>query len=67
MVNDPATRNAYIDCLRGLAIAVVLLLHFSLSYGLKLSPLGLLPAPLLKAFSQHGNYGVTIFFAVLAS
>ena len=59
-----ASRNEYIDALRGIAITVVLLLHFSLSYGLKMSPLGVLPAPLLKAFSQHGNYGVTIFFAI---
>jgi peptidoglycan/LPS O-acetylase OafA/YrhL len=64
MASDSVSRNAFIDCLRGVAIGVVLLLHFSLSYGLKLSPLGVLPAPLLKAFSQHGNYGVTIFFAI---
>ncbi len=64
MANDSVTRNDHIDCLRGVAIAVVLLLHFSLSYGLKLSPLVMLPAPLLKAFSQHGNYGVTIFFTI---
>ena len=64
MANHTPARNAWIDCLRGVAIAVVLLLHFSLSYGLKLSPLGILPAPLLKAFSQHGNYGVTIFFTI---
>jgi peptidoglycan/LPS O-acetylase OafA/YrhL len=64
MSSNTLSRNTRIDCLRGLAILVVLLLHFSLTYGLKQSPLGMLPAPLLKAFSQHGNYGVTIFFAI---
>lgn len=57
-------RNAHIDMLRGVAILCVLLLHFSLSYGLKVSPLSLLPAALVRAFSLHGNYGVTIFFVV---
>lgn len=64
MANVSPYRNHHIDCLRGVAIAVVLLLHFSLSYGLKASPLGILPVPLLKAFSQHGNYGVTLFFTI---
>jgi peptidoglycan/LPS O-acetylase OafA/YrhL len=64
MNRNAVTRNAHIDCLRGVAIGVVLLLHFALSYGLKISPLGMLPAPLLKAMAQHGNYGVTIFFTI---
>jgi peptidoglycan/LPS O-acetylase OafA/YrhL len=38
MASDSVSRNELIDCLRGVAIGVVLLLHFSLSYGLKLRP-----------------------------
>jgi peptidoglycan/LPS O-acetylase OafA/YrhL len=64
MTHAPLPRNAAIDCLRGVAIAVVLVLHFSLAYGLKDSPLTLLPAPVLDALAHHGNYGVTAFFAI---
>lgn len=43
----------------------VLLLHFTLAYGLKASPLGdLLPEWLLRGISLNGNYGVTMFFVV---
>ena len=56
--------NPAIDTLRGVAIMMVLLLHFALSYGLRDSPVGLLPAPLVRAFARDGNYGVTIFFAI---
>jgi peptidoglycan/LPS O-acetylase OafA/YrhL len=68
MNNTPATstaaRNAYIDLLRGAAIMCVLLLHFSLTYGIRQSPIGLLPDALVRALALHGNYGVTIFFAI---
>ncbi|MDZ5637030.1 acyltransferase [Janthinobacterium sp. GMG1] len=57
------TRNNHIDALRGAAILCVLVLHFALAYGLKNSPLGLLPTWLLKAAYQ-GNYGVTMFFVI---
>ncbi|MEG1327821.1 MAG: acyltransferase [Janthinobacterium sp.] len=57
------TRNQPIDALRGAAILCVLLLHFALAYGLKNSPLVVLPDWLLKAAYQ-GNYGVTIFFVI---
>jgi peptidoglycan/LPS O-acetylase OafA/YrhL len=58
-------RNERIDILRGVAICGVLILHFTLGYGLKDSPLGaLLPAWLLKGIALNGNYGVTMFFAV---
>ena len=57
------TRNSHIDALRGTAILCVLVLHFALAYGLKNSPLGVLPAWLLNAAYQ-GNYGVTIFFVI---
>ena len=57
-------RNKHIDSLRGVAILCVLVLHFTLAYGLKNSPLGdLLPAWLLRAAFQ-GNFGVTMFFTV---
>ncbi|MEG1053780.1 MAG: acyltransferase [Janthinobacterium sp.] len=56
-------RNHHIDALRGVAILCVLLLHFALAYGLKNSPLVVLPDWLLKAAYQ-GNYGVTIFFVI---
>lgn len=57
-------RNNHIDTLRGVAIMCVLVLHFTLAYGLKNSPLGdILPAWLLRAALQ-GNFGVTMFFAV---
>lgn len=58
------SRNSAIDALRGTAIAMVLLLHFALAYGLRDSPLGMLPKPLLLAFARNGNYGVTIFFTI---
>ncbi|AVG15007.1 O-antigen acetylase [Chromobacterium vaccinii] len=58
-------RNPRVDCLRGIAIGSVLLLHFMLAYGLKDSLLGsLLSAPLLGALARNGNYGVTMFFVV---
>jgi peptidoglycan/LPS O-acetylase OafA/YrhL len=58
-------RNGHIDSLRGAAVSGVLLLHFTLAYGLKASPLGdLLPEWLLRGISLNGNYGVTMFFVV---
>ncbi|WP_332855295.1 acyltransferase family protein [Duganella sp. S19_KUP01_CR8] len=57
-------RNNHIDTLRGVAILCVLVLHFTLAYGLKNSPLGdILPTWLLRAAFQ-GNFGVTMFFTV---
>ncbi|SFI43986.1 Peptidoglycan/LPS O-acetylase OafA/YrhL, contains acyltransferase and SGNH-hydrolase domains [Collimonas sp. OK307] len=58
------TRNDRVDFLRGIAISCVLILHFTLAYGLKNSPLDtLLPSALLKA-AYNGNFGVTIFFVI---
>lgn len=60
-----SSRNAGVDFLRGIAIAGVLLLHFTLAYGMKNSPLGdLLPPWLLRGLVLNGNFGVTIFFAI---
>ncbi|QNK66963.1 acyltransferase family protein [Variovorax sp. PAMC26660] len=58
-------RNFRIDILRGIAISLVLLLHFHLSYSLLDSPLAaVLPAEFIKAVARNGNYGVTMFFVV---
>jgi peptidoglycan/LPS O-acetylase OafA/YrhL len=58
-------RNPRIDFLRGIAICCVLILHFSLAYGMKNSPLGALLGPeLTRAIAFNGNYGVTIFFVI---
>ncbi|WP_256082056.1 acyltransferase [Massilia sp. YIM B04103] len=65
MVQASPLRNARIDLLRGVALSCVLLLHFTLAYGLKDSPLGtLIPHKLLGAMVYNGNYGVTIFFVI---
>ena len=49
-------RDELVDVLRGIAITIVLILHFHLSY------------PIFKNwnfnFLMHGNYGVTIFFVI---
>ncbi len=59
------TRSARIDFLRGVAIFLVLLLHFSLTYDLIDSPLSrVVPAAWLRAAILNGNYGVTIFFVI---
>jgi peptidoglycan/LPS O-acetylase OafA/YrhL len=58
-------RNAPIDLLRGAAIMLVLLLHYSLTYRLSKSPLAdWLSADAVRAVVNNGNYGVTIFFVV---
>jgi len=63
-VNEHPLRNRHIDTLRGAAIMCVLVLHFTLAYGLKNSPLGdILSGWLLRAALQ-GNFGVTMFFTV---
>jgi peptidoglycan/LPS O-acetylase OafA/YrhL len=61
----PLARSAWIDFLRGMAIIVVLLHHFSLTYHLVDSPLTIiLPAKLVQRAAANGNYGVTIFFVI---
>jgi len=58
-------RNPHIDVLRGAAIAIVLVLHFALAYGLKDSPLGtLFGAAFVNAVALNGNFGVTVFFVI---
>ena len=58
-------RSAVVDVLRGVAITLVLLLHFSLTYKLSDSPLAaLLGRDAVRALVNNGNYGVTVFFVV---
>lgn len=58
-------RNAPIDLLRGVAILLVLLLHYSLTYRLSRSPLAdWFGADAVRAVVNNGNYGVTMFFVV---
>ena len=58
-------RDARIDLLRGVAILLVMLLHFSLTYRLSQSPLAAwLSVPVVQALIVNGNYGVTMFFAI---
>jgi len=62
---SPKARNPRIDLLRGIAILLVLLLHFTLTYRLGDSPLTrVIPGPWLRALLINGNYGVTIFFVL---
>ena len=66
MTADPAaSRHGLTDCLRGIAILLVLVLHFHLSYRLTRSPLAdLLGETVVRRLAGNGNYGVTIFFAI---
>lgn len=58
-------RDARIDLLRGIAILLVLLLHFSLTYKLTQSALAAWLAPqFVRNVIVNGNYGVTMFFAI---
>ncbi len=65
MIPRQAQRDARIDLLRGIAILVVMLLHFSLTYRLTQSPVAIWLTPqFVRALIINGNYGVTIFFAI---
>jgi peptidoglycan/LPS O-acetylase OafA/YrhL len=58
-------RNVYIDLLRGVAILLVMMLHYSLSYRLHASPLQQwVSVPTLRTIFYNGNYGVSIFFVI---
>jgi peptidoglycan/LPS O-acetylase OafA/YrhL len=58
-------RNDRIDVLRGVAILMVLLLHFSLTYRLPDGPLGTIFGPeAVRAVVTWGNFGVTMFFVI---
>ncbi len=71
MTNDkalePLGRHYFplIDTLRGVAILLVLILHFHLSYRLTEGLWAdLLPAIILNTLVKNGNYGVVIFFVI---
>ncbi len=58
-------RNAPIDLLRGIAVVLVMLLHYSLTYRLPDSVLGDLFTPKgVARVVMNGNYGVTMFFVI---
>ncbi len=58
-------RNNKIDFLRGVAILIVLILHFNISYHLDQSALSsIFSTNFIKAVASNGNYGVTIFFVI---
>lgn len=58
-------RNVYVDVLRGVAIVLVMLLHFTLAYRLHASPLQeWIPVTVLRSIFYNGNYGVSIFFVI---
>ena len=60
-----SARNGPIDLLRGVAILLVLLLHYSLTYRLSKSPLAdWFGVNAVRAVVNNGNYGVTVFFVV---
>ncbi|GFZ88864.1 acyltransferase family protein [Dyella caseinilytica] len=63
--NEREGRNIYIDMLRGVSILLVMLLHYSLSYHLQISPLqDWVSIPTLRAIFYNGNYGVDMFFVI---
>jgi peptidoglycan/LPS O-acetylase OafA/YrhL len=62
---NAADRNYKIDFLRGVAILVVLILHFNISYHLDQSALSsIFSTDFIKAVASNGNYGVTMFFVI---
>lgn len=64
-MNFSNLRNQRIDFLRGVAILLVLILHFNISYHLAQSALDKVFSPgFIQAIARNGNYGVTMFFVI---
>ncbi len=64
-MSSTLVRNAPIDLLRGIAVVLVMLLHYSLTYRLPDSWLGDVFTPKSVArLVMNGNYGVTMFFVI---
>jgi peptidoglycan/LPS O-acetylase OafA/YrhL len=58
-------RNYLVDFLRGIAILLVMILHFHLAYHLENSALNkIFAVNFIKSVANNGNYGVTIFFVI---
>jgi peptidoglycan/LPS O-acetylase OafA/YrhL len=58
------SRNLYVDTLRGVAIILVMVLHFGLAYGFKLPLPAWIPLAWPRAVMVSGNYGVSMFFVI---
>ena len=64
-VSSTSGRNSAVDALRGVAILLVLILHFHLAYDLVHGFFGdYVPQDFLRKLVRNGNYGVVIFFVI---
>lgn len=65
MTQNHTMRNQHIDILRGIAILLVLVLHFHLAYHIDKSVLAeIFSGSFIKTLASNGNYGVTMFFVI---